>query len=183
MLLQGQLVELRPIEKEDLPNYVVWFNDPDVVTYFGMHEPMSLMQEQRWYETQHENRDSRNYAVYYEGQHVGGAGYAHLDHRERSDEVGLLIGRKDLWDRGLGGDVLRCLLRHGFEQLNLHRISLRVYAENQRAVHCYEKVGFQHEGRQRQASFRHGRYHDLLLMSVLEDEYRAAQQGAPSVSA
>ena len=85
--------------------------------------------------------------------------------------MGLFIGLPELWDQGLGRDVMRTLLRFGFEQMNLHRTYLRVFAENQRAIHLYETVGFQHEGRWRHAEFRNGRYHDLLWMSVLRDEW------------
>jgi len=173
VLIKGDLVELRAIEREDVPRYVPWFNDEEAMAYFGRYEPMSLAEEERWYESQGNNQEARNYAIYYQGEHVGGAGYAHLNFRDRNAEVGLFIGRKDLWDKGLGRDVLRALMQHGFEQLNLHRIYLRVFAENARAVRCYEKAGFRHEGRMREAHFRHGRYLDMLTMSVLEDEYRA----------
>ena len=42
-----------------------------------------------------------------------------------------------------------------------------------RAIRCYEKAGFRHEGRLREALFRHGSYHDILVMGILEDEFRA----------
>jgi RimJ/RimL family protein N-acetyltransferase len=66
---------------------------------------------------------------------------------------------------------MRLLLKHGFETLNLHRIFLRVYETNPRAIRTYEKVGFVHEGRMRQALYRQGQYHDILLMSVLRPEW------------
>jgi RimJ/RimL family protein N-acetyltransferase len=53
----------------------------------------------------------------------------------------------------------------------LHRIFLRVHADNQRAIRVYEKIGFVHEGRQRQAEFHGGQYHDLLFMSMLRPEW------------
>jgi RimJ/RimL family protein N-acetyltransferase len=77
----------------------------------------------------------------------------------------------ELWNQGLGRDVMETLLRFGFEQMNLHRIYLRVFADNKRAVHLYEVIGFQHEGCWRQAAFRHSRYHDLLWMSILRGEW------------
>jgi RimJ/RimL family protein N-acetyltransferase len=78
-----------------------------------------------------------------------------------------------MWDRGLGFDALTTLVQFGFEQMNLNRIYLRVFAGNERAVHLYEKAGFRHEGCWRQAEFRHGRYHDLLWMSVLREEWNS----------
>lgn len=62
-------------------------------------------------------------------------------------------------------------LKHGFQNLNLHRIYLRVFANNVRAIRSYEKAGFVHEGRLRQAEFRQGQYLDVFFMSVLKSEW------------
>jgi len=82
-----------------------------------------------------------------------------------------LIGDKSYWNQGYGTEALRLLLRVGFETLNLHRIFLRVYETNPRAIRAYEKAGFVQEGRQRQAEFKDGRYIDVLVMSMLVAEY------------
>ncbi len=170
-MIQGERVMLRANEHEDLPNYVRWLNDPEVLEYFGNLFPLSLIQEEQWYEKMLQDPNELAFAVEYEGRHVGGAGYCNLDGRNQNAEVGLFIGLPELWDQGLGHDVLQALLRFGFEQMNLHRIYLQVFAENRRAVHLYEKVGFQHEGCWRQAQFRHGRFHDILWMSILREEW------------
>lgn len=170
-MILGERVILRAIEREDLPNYVEWLNDTRVQEYFGSLVPMSQTQEEKWYENMLQDSSQCNFAIEYEGRHVGGAGFCHIDGRNRSAEVGLFVGIPELWDQGLGRDALQSLLRFGFEEMNLNRICLRVFAENERGIHLYEKVGFQHEGRLRQAEFRYGRYHDLLWMSVLRDEW------------
>ncbi len=170
-MLRGERIILRAIEREDLPNYVQWFNDPVVLEYFGAHLPLSLAQEEGWYENMLRDSSVCNFAVEFEGQHIGGGGFSSIDGRHRNAEVGLFIGVPELWDQGLGRDALETLIRFGFQQLNLHRIYLRVFVENKRAVHMYEKVGFRQEGRWRQAEFRHGRYHDTLWMSILHDEW------------
>jgi RimJ/RimL family protein N-acetyltransferase len=170
-MIRGERVVLRAIEREHLPNYVEWLNDPRVLVYFGRLFPLSLAQEEKWYEGMLQDPSVCNFAVELEGQHIGGAGFSHIEQCNRSAEVGLFIGIPELWDQGLGRDVLRTLLRFGFEEMNLHRICLRVFADNERGVHLYEKVGFQPEGCWRQAEFRHGRYYDLLWMSVLRDEW------------
>jgi diamine N-acetyltransferase len=170
-MILGEHVVLRAIEREDLPNYVRWLNDPQVLEHFGRFAPLSLVQEEEWYENMLRDPSVCNFAVEFEGQHVGGAGFSGIDGRNARAEVGLFIGVPDLWDRGLGRDVLQALVRFGFEQMNLHRIALRVFAGNSRAVHLYEKLGFQHEGRWREAGFRHGCYHDILWMSILREEW------------
>jgi RimJ/RimL family protein N-acetyltransferase len=54
----------------------------------------------------------------------------------------------------------------------LNRIFLRVYETNPRAIRSYEKAGFVHEGRMRQAEFKDGEYFDVFLMSVLRSEWK-----------
>ena len=62
-------------------------------------------------------------------------------------------------------------LTYGFDELHLHRIQLEVLATNDRAIRVYERLGFLHEGRKRHAQFKAGRYVDVLVMAVLEDEW------------
>jgi RimJ/RimL family protein N-acetyltransferase len=167
-------VVLRANERDDLPRYVRWFNDPAVLEFFGPYAPLSLAAEERWFEEQLRDSSQRNFAIDLEGRHIGAGGFSHIDPRNGCAEVGLFIGEPDLWDQGLGADAVRTLVRFGFEEMNLHRIYLRVFEENQRGVNCYEKIGFRREGLWRQAVFRHGRYYDLLWMSILRDEYSPA---------
>lgn len=174
-MLQGQRVVLRPIEKEHLPNYVRWLADADVLMYFGAYLPMNQASEESWYESQNQNPAVVNFAVELAGQHIGGAGFFDINHRNQRAEVGLFIGEKAFWNQGLGQDILDTLVAYGFDYLNLHRIYLRVFPDNERGVRAYEKVGFVHEGRMRQTEWRHGRWHDLLLLSILRHEWRPKQ--------
>jgi RimJ/RimL family protein N-acetyltransferase len=48
-----------------------------------------------------------------------------------------------------------------------------VYDYNQRGIKSYTKLGFKEEGRLREAHFRHGGWHDVLLMAVLAEEFFA----------
>ncbi|NOZ27122.1 MAG: GNAT family N-acetyltransferase [Chloroflexi bacterium] len=171
-MIQGEKVRLRAITRDDLPRYTTWLNDPQVIEYFGPYRPWSLEDEEDWFTKQRTDPSVMNFAIdaLEDGQHVGGCGLSHIDQRNRTAECGIFIGEKSRWGQGLGTDAMRALIRYGFQQLNLHRIYLRVYEENRRAIRAYEKVGFRIEGRWREAEFRHGRYHDILWMSILAHE-------------
>ncbi|RLC73685.1 MAG: N-acetyltransferase [Chloroflexi bacterium] len=175
-MILGQKVRLRAIERDDLPTFVRWFNDPEVRRYLLMYMPMSLAEEEKWFEEQLQKRDSRIFAIEaIDGDqpvHIGNIGIHDIDWKNRMTEVGIAIGEKDYWGRGYGSDALKTLLHFAFQEMNLHRVQLRVHDYNARAIRCYEKCGFQHEGRQRQALFRDGEYHDVLLMGILADEFQ-----------
>jgi RimJ/RimL family protein N-acetyltransferase len=104
-------------------------------------------------------------------QLIGNSGFFSIDWRNRNAELGIFIGDKNYRDQGYGTEGVRLLLRHGFSTLNLHRIFLRVFEDNPRAIRAYEKAGFIHEGRQRQAEYHDGQFHDVLFMSVLRPEW------------
>lgn len=55
--------------------------------------------------------------------------------------------------------------------MNLHRLGLRVFSFNQRAIRLYEKAGFTREGSARQSLFRGGSWHDIIYMGILQSEY------------
>lgn len=76
--------------------------------------------------------------------------------------------------RGLGRETLRLLKRIVFEDLRAHRLWLDVMAHNAAAGQLYRSEGFVPEGVMREAVLVEGRYVDLVLMAILEGEYRAA---------
>jgi len=67
---------------------------------------------------------------------------------------------------------MECLLKFGFNILNLHRIELWVMEYNERAIHVYLKVGFKEVGRKREAHYLQGVYHNIVVMDILEEEFR-----------
>lgn len=88
--------------------------------------------------------------------------------------VGIGIGERELWSKGYGSDAMRVILRYGFSELNLRRVSLDVFEYNPRAIRSYEKVGFVHEGRVRGYLHRSGQRWDLIFMGILREEWLAA---------
>jgi RimJ/RimL family protein N-acetyltransferase len=85
--------------------------------------------------------------------------------------VGIGVCERDFWGKGYGTDAMRVILRYGFTEVNLQRVSLTVFEYNPRAMHCYEKVGFRHEGRQRGFLNREGKRWDMLTMGILREEW------------
>lgn len=174
-MLFGEGVRLRSIEREDIPTFVRWFNDPEVRQYLLMYEPMSKAKEERWFEDYLNRKNDYLFAIEAliddEWTHIGNTGLHQIDWKNRMAVFGIVLGEKAYWGQGLGSDAARILLRFAFEELNLHRVELEVFDFNPRAIRSYEKVGFRHEGTRREAFFRNGRYQDVHLMSILQKEF------------
>lgn len=175
-MIYGDRVRLRHVEREDLPLFVDWLNDPEVARGLKIFTPLSMVEEEDWFENQLKRPvEERPLCIdVQQGEEwklLGNCGFFSIDWRNRSAELGIVIGDKTYWDQGYGSEVMKMLLRHGFSTLNLHRIFLTVFEDNPRAIRAYEKVGFVHEGRQRQAEYHDGQFHDVLFMSVLRPEW------------
>jgi diamine N-acetyltransferase len=184
-MIFGERIRFRGVEREDLSTFVSWINDPEVQHGIGIYLPYAMADEEEWFEAMRKRSpDEHNFTIEVrppgerapaagEGnwKMIGSCGFFNLDHRNRSTELGIMIGDKNYWNQGFGTEAVRLLCQHGFNTLNLNRIYLRVLENNPRAVRAYEKAGFTHEGRQRQAEFRDGKYIDMLVMSMLKDEF------------
>jgi len=177
-MIYGKRVRLRGAERSDLEKFVEWINDPEVTAGLTLSMPMSSVDEEKWFEDAMKRPQAEKPLVIdmkdgTDWRLIGNSGFFDFDWMARSAEVGIMIGEKTLWNQGYGTEAMTLLLRHGFGTLNLNRIYLRVYADNKRAIRTYEKAGFVHEGRMRQAVYKRGKYDDVLFMSVLSEEWNA----------
>jgi diamine N-acetyltransferase len=181
-MIYSDRIRLRAPTRSDLPQFVEWLNDPEVKAGLLMVLPLSFEDEESWFESMMKSPATQHPLVIEvrnadDWQMIGNCGFHAIDWRIRSAEVGIFIGDKSYWNRGYGTEVMRLLLKHGFNTLNLNRIALEVFETNPRAIRAYEKAGFVHEGRRRQDMFKDGCYFDVLLMSVLRSEWQDGTMG------
>ncbi len=181
-MILGEKIRLRAIERSDLERFVEWFNDQEVTHHLMRFLPMSLDAEKDWHEKLREKEEEKRPLALdaREGDqwvHIGSCGFEDIDWRSRKAELGIVIGDKRYWNRGYGSDAVRTLLRHGFENLNFHRVYLYVFEDNERAIKIYLRHGFQEEGRLRDHFYRKGRYHGLIVMGILRREWKEMEEG------
>jgi RimJ/RimL family protein N-acetyltransferase len=180
-VIYGEHIRLRAAEREDVKKFCVWVNDPEVTRYLSLYLPMSRVDEENWFDSM-TKRDQSEKTLVIEARDgngwkmIGNCGVFGIDPVNRLGELGIMIGEKDEWNKGYGTETMTLLLRHSFDTLNLNRAYLQVYAENTPAKRSYEKAGFVEECRLRQAVYKHGRYDDVIVMSVLRSEWDARKK-------
>lgn len=181
MELTGARVTLREFRREDVTPLRSWMADRAVTKQLGG----AFLLPYTWEQTEA-----------YLGRMLGGdAGGLNLviadrDHLKYLGQVSLMmvdqLARKAelaivlpqaRWGQGLGGEALALVLDFAFDQMNLNRVFLKVHADNERAIRCYQKCGFSLEGRLRQEAFKDGAYVDVLVMGLLREEWRARAGG------
>lgn len=173
-MISGRKVRLRALREDDLKNALATMNNPAVTRYLQFMRPWSVIEERAWLERTMRNDDPTSFNLAIEtsdGEYVGATGLMRIDLRNRNAELGIAIGRPEDWGRGLGTEATLLVLRHAFEEMNLHRVYLRVFDYNEQARKSYRKLGFEEEGRFREGHFRHGAWHDVFVMGILANEF------------
>jgi len=174
-MFKGEKVILRSYEKKDIDRAHALFNDYETRSFLdpGVILPMSHEEEEKFIELCRSNKEKGyNFAIEtLEGEYIGGCGYFGLETKNRHTYIGIAIVDKKYWGRGYGTDAMKVLINFLFNELNIHKILLKVYSYNKRGIACYKKLGFIEEGYLREQIFRDGSYHDEMIMSLFRQQY------------
>ena len=115
-----------------------------------------------------ENSESRLMLVAVTADQVVGLAYCHASGMgyKHTQDLGIMIDQ-DWRDKGVGTTLLRAMIDWCQNNSTVRRLELWVFPNNPRAMHVYEKLGFQHEGVRRKSYLKHGEMLDLILMGML----------------
>ena len=173
-MLEGSIVALRPMERDDIPRLWEFAQDLELGLVTGgdgrptSQAAIERMFEEKWADVA---GDSVRWAIAAHDLLIGGVELTHIDWRNRSAELAVWIGDKAYRQRGCGTDAMCLALNYAFKLLGLHRVIYLAAAPNVAALNAYRKVGFQVEGRMRQALYRDGQYHDMVVLGLLREEW------------
>ncbi|MDP9237017.1 MAG: GNAT family N-acetyltransferase [Chloroflexota bacterium] len=178
-MIEGTLVNLRARELGDAPASTRWASDEELLRLMGDRYQQSFAATEasvRSYVAKPLSFDEPRFAIETkDGRHIGGMRLFNMSAEDRRARLAILIGEPEYQSRGYGSDALRTFMHFVFEEMNLNRLDLDVFAFNARALATYRKLGFVDEGRRRGAQYSRGAYHDVIIMSMLRDEWLQAR--------
>lgn len=185
-LFKGNLVYLAGLEPEEIgKSFAQWNRDSEYVRLLDSDPPRLFSSKaiKEWLEKKlEEANDMYWFAIrtLEDDRLLGDITLSVINWGSREAFTGIGIGVREFWGKGYGTEAMQLLLRYGFTELNLQRVSLTVFEFNQRALRSYEKAGFRVEGRQRQMIQREGRRWDIIYMGILREEWMEENQHAQS---
>jgi len=174
---RGATVRLTAIAKEDLPAMARWYQDAGLLRLWNADaaRPQTEAELAKWLEEEAKKPNAFYFAIRpLEGETLLGA--IELDGILWNHQVGWVavgLGDRAHWGKGYGRDAMQIVLRFAFQELNLHRVQLTVFAYNERALALYERLGFQREGVYREFIQRDGARYDMYLYGLLRREWEA----------
>ncbi|MBN1776800.1 MAG: GNAT family N-acetyltransferase [Clostridiales bacterium] len=176
----GKHVMLREYRQEDFEHIRKWVNDRKTTEYLS-----AIF----WFpQTEADTTDFLNRAMraapnasYFviadvkDQSYIGQMDIFEINWKIRKGIVGTVIGSDGARGKGYGTEALKLLEDYAFGVLGLERLELDVYASNARAIRCYEKAGFRHEGTRRHAAMVNGKYTDVRMMAVIKEDWETKQ--------
>ena len=171
-ILDGEKIFLRPIQMEDTPLIVKWRNNKIVRNNFVFQETFTNEMHENWMRTKVASGDVVQYIIVAKEENlpIGSIFFRDIDSKNYSAEYGIFIGEDSARGKGYGSEAARLFVSFGFSKLNLHRIMLRVFADNLQAIQSYHNAGFQKEGIARDMVYQNGEYRDMVFMSIIAGE-------------
>ncbi|MHA1810273.1 MAG: GNAT family N-acetyltransferase [Candidatus Heimdallarchaeaceae archaeon] len=172
----GEKVKLRAVEMSDLSDIMNHWNSYETRVSLGKYVPSSSKEREDWIKevnNQASKGEAFTFAIIHKGseEFLGTVALKRINRINRGASLSVSIHNPENQNKGYGTDATRCILKIGFNVLNLHRIELHVYEFTANAVHVYEKLGFKKVGVRREASYIIGKYRNDLVMDILEDEF------------
>jgi len=170
--LVGSKVTLRPGDESDIYLLYRWYNDIELNKLAGWSDSKVTADKLRYNMARSFGYDPMNLMIdNEEGRPIGTIQLYDFNEQDKSCKLGIRIGDRDYWSKGYGEDAVKTLLEYAFMKIDIYRVTLKVYEYNERAVKCYQKCGFQYEGRMRHSAFIDGRYYDEIIMGALKGDF------------
>jgi RimJ/RimL family protein N-acetyltransferase len=177
------LAFLRRAERDDLDTVVEWMEDPDF-QLFLYGDPARSPKQVRERIINMLGRTASNMlpgGIYLIVDHreygpVGLAAFQSISWRNRSCNVDLYIGRKDLRSSIVAASTMYRAFEYAFDELNMHRIGAYIYSFNRPSWRLLERSGAVRELTLREQVARDGKLHDMYCYGLLRDEFNALRE-------
>ncbi|HZS70339.1 MAG TPA: GNAT family protein [Candidatus Acidoferrum sp.] len=171
-------VYLRAFELDDYKKINLWRRDEEVYRLTGGNKHfVSSERDRKWVEDKIFNNQTEIYlAICLTGtdEMIGYLSLSNIDYRNRRAEwSGIVIGDNQYRGQGYASQAIYLLLEYAFDELGLERVSGSWLADNAVSLFVGKMLGFQQEGVLRRYVYKSGRYHDMIIMSLLREEFEA----------
>lgn len=157
VLLRGERVVLRLMAEEDAQLIVEWRNDPAIRKWLFSTDKLTVESHLEWFRRPKPDRLDFVICLRESRRPIGTVSFTNIDFQNARAEVGILLGDRTQWGKGLATETYRLWLPFGFEHLDLQYIYGRTLSTNHRNVRKNLRLGFRVE-------------------EVLHDEYRRGDE-------
>lgn len=168
LFLEGDKVNLRTVEEEDIEFIRDTYNLPEVRKFLSYRRPANFEQEKDFFENVVCGDEQVNLAICRDEEMMGLVSLIPKD--EGVQEVGIWIN-PEYHGEGYGTEASRLIIGYAFRELNVHKVTARAYETNKPSQKIWEKLGFTQEGEMREQVYTDGEWRDTFYYGILEEEW------------
>jgi len=178
--INGKIAHLVPFEEKHLidPAYHAWLKDFEVIRYIGRDEylkPIPFEKVREYVENLWADKYCSFYAVYYSkaNSFIGTAKISYFNEaglKMRTADIGIMIGDRSYWGKGIATDALFAVCHYAFNGLNARKLTAGAASANCAVIRAFQKIGFVEEGRLRKKLLISGKYMDHVLLGCFREE-------------
>lgn len=173
--LDGKNICLIPINRSHIDIYIKWMNNPKVRRLARSTIPTVKQEIEKYIEEQEKKiKTSFNFEIYHkkDKKPIGDCGFNKINWIDRRGNIGLGIGEPEYWNQGIASEAVGIILKYGFEELGLYKITADVFAPNIGSWTCAEKVGMKREAKLEKHEYIDGKYEDVFIYSIFKDDWK-----------
>jgi RimJ/RimL family protein N-acetyltransferase len=161
---------LRPLVEEDVnDSYYKWMNDPEIIKFmecrFAENTKDLILSFIR---TMNNSNNDFFRAITIENKHIGNIRLGPINWHHKSAPIGLVVGEKEFWGRGVGSEAIEAITQFAFHKLKLNKVFASCYTQNIGSAAVFQKVGFTVEGILQKQVFCEGKFVDVIVMGRIK---------------
>jgi UDP-4-amino-4,6-dideoxy-N-acetyl-beta-L-altrosamine N-acetyltransferase len=178
------VIDLRELQEQDREQLFHWRRSPEVDRWLYSMPPATPEDHGRWFERFMADPDQTGWIITSDGGPCGFLQLKGLTGSQRRAEYHWYIGEAVARGRGAGRAAQALGLDRAFSRYDLQKVWSEVRADNEPALKAQAAAGFRREGYLRRHAFKHGAYHDVVLLAILTEEWTLARaKVAPDLAA
>lgn len=166
MIITGNNLKLVPISYEDTSDIIRWRNH--VRKNFIDREFLTVDKHTGWLNEMIKTGKAEQFIIWTnQNERIGSVFLKDIDRINKRAEYGIFIGKESAQSKGYGSEAAKLMVQYGFDNIGLHKIMLRVFAFNKKAIKSYENAGFVQEGYLKDEVCIEDQFYDIVLMGIL----------------
>lgn len=158
-----RLFQLVEENRNHLREWLPWVEDMTTPQHFESLIPVWLKQ--------FSEGNGFNTGILYRGELVGSIALQQVDWHNRTASIGYFLAKK-AEGRGVTTRTVKALMNYCFYQLGLNRMEIRCGEYNKKSRGIPERLGFVKEGKIRDGEYLNGRFHDIIIYSMLARNWK-----------
>lgn len=171
LVFEGKRIYLRELKEEDATQeYCDWLNDPIVNKYLETRNT-SIKELEEYIKEKRENKNCLFWGIFLKNtnKHIGNIKLEPINWGKKEATMGILIGNKNFWGKGICTEVIKLLIKNAFDKLNIEKISVGVINDNIATIICNLKSGFKIDNFIPKAVKHENILYDGITMSIKKE--------------